>query len=91
MRDETIKRWIGFLFILNFSLALCVVYGTHYSRVLQTKMETLANTEDKLHLSSKQLLIEKGAWLNLAVLQKEAESRLDMYLPEPKEVIFIYP
>jgi len=69
--------------------AISVVYVTNSTRSLNANLQQAIDEKDRFHLQKEELLLEKGTWLMQARIQKTAEDRLKMVVPESKSVVVI--
>ncbi|MCS5710800.1 cell division protein FtsL [Candidatus Berkiella aquae] len=89
-RVEWIKQLsIAVISTLVFSSAIGVVYCKHQSRQLFTKLQNLQQDIESLQVEWSQLLLEQGTWAADARVEHVARERLQMHLPEPREVVVI--
>lgn len=87
-------KWLQLLAIttlatLVFASAMGVVYCKHQSRLLFTKLQNLQQDIESLQVEWSQLLLEQGTWAADARVEHVARERLQMHLPEPREVVVI--
>ncbi len=80
---------IAFLSAMVFSSAMGVVFSKHKSRQLFTKLQNLQQDIESLQVEWSQLLLEQGTWAADARVEHVARERLQMHLPEPREVVVI--
>ncbi|HRE31167.1 MAG TPA: cell division protein FtsL [Candidatus Berkiella sp.] len=89
-RVEWIKQLsIAVISMLVFSSAMGVIYCKHQSRQLFTKLQNLQQDIESLQVEWSQLLLEQGTWAADARVEHVARERLQMHLPEPREVVVI--
>ena len=69
--------------------ALAVIYVTHSSRVLYAAYQHNLAEKNHLFVERGQLLLERGTWMMQARIQKYAESRLGMVMPDHKSVVIV--
>ncbi|MGE3319930.1 MAG: cell division protein FtsL [Candidatus Berkiella sp.] len=87
-------KWLQLLAITMlatsvFASAIAVVYYKHQSRQLFTKLQNLQQDIESLQVEWSQLLLEQGTWAADARVEHVARERLQMHLPEPREVVVI--
>ena len=70
--------------------ALAVIYVTHTSRVLYAAYQHNLGEKNHLYVERGQLLLERGTWLMQARIQKYAESKLGMVMPDHKSVVIVH-
>ncbi len=80
---------IAFLSAMVFASAMGVVFCKHKSRQLFTKLQNLQQDIESLQVEWSQLLLEQGTWAADARVEHVARERLQMHLPEPREVVVI--
>jgi len=80
---------LALLSALVFASAMGVVYYKHQSRQLFTKLQNLQQDIESLQVEWSQLLLEQGTWAADARVEHVARERLQMHLPEPREVVVI--
>jgi cell division protein FtsL len=69
--------------------ALAVIYVTHNTRVLYATYQHNLAEKNHLYVERGQLLLEKGTWMMQARIQKFAESKLGMVMPDHKSVVIV--
>lgn len=85
------RKQIAILFLaaaVIFS-ALSVVYVTHSTRVLYAAYQHNLAEKNHLYVERAQLLLERGTWMMQARIQKVAESKLGMMMPDYKSVVIV--
>lgn len=70
--------------------ALSTIYVTHVSRLLHATYQHNLNEQDRLHVQRGQLLLERSAWMMQSRIQKIAEQKLGMMIPDHKSVVIIH-
>ena len=89
IQEVSLKVW-GLVALVLFS-ALGVVYSKHVERDFVTKLQTLRDDRDKLHVEWTQLLLERGALGADMRVEKIAREELGMVTPTQKEIVMIKP
>lgn len=69
--------------------ALAVIYVTHNSRVIYAAYQHQLAEKNHLAVERGQLLLERGTWMMEARIQKLAESKLGMVLPDHNSVVIV--
>ena len=69
--------------------ALSVIYVTHVNRVLHAEFQHSLAEKNHLYVERGQLLLERGTWMMQARIQKIAEEKLGMVLPDRKSVVIV--
>lgn len=92
---DTSKQAILVLVVVAFwfasvGSALAVVYSTFESRKAIQKLETLRRQEGALRVTSGQLLLEKSSWSSYVRVEKVAQEKLRMHVPESEQTILVY-
>jgi cell division protein FtsL len=72
-----------------FVSALLVVSLRHQARLLSTQLQALQVARDALNTEWGKLLLEEGAWSEHRRVETAARQRLDMAIPESKEIVVI--
>lgn len=70
--------------------ALSVIYVTHSSRVLHAAYQHNLAEKNQLLVKRGQLMLEHGTWMMQARIQKYAESKLGMVMPNHKSVVIVH-
>lgn len=70
--------------------ALSVIYVTHASRVLYADYQHHLAEKNRLYVERAELLLERGTWMMQARIQKYAESKLGMMVPDHKSVVIVH-
>lgn len=86
------KKHAGIAMLALFVLlsALSVIYVTHVTRVLHASLSHHLQEQDRLHVETGQLLLERSTWMVQSRVQQAAESKLGMVIPDTKSVIVIH-
>lgn len=82
---------------LFFALLLCaamlsavsIVYVTDLNRHQYSELQNLQQARNDLNVQYGQLLLEQNTWAAPARVQQIAEQQLNMYLPEPQQVVMV--
>lgn len=69
--------------------ALAVIYVTHSTRVLFAAYQHNLSEKNHLFVERGQLLLERGTWMMQARIQKYAETKLGMVMPDHKSVVIV--
>jgi len=80
---------VAFLAALNFCTAVGVVYIKYLSRQSYTDISQSQREIDRLHVGWNQLQIEEGTFSGHARIERAAEERLGMSLPDLEETVMI--
>ena len=72
-----------------FFSALATVYNKHRSRELFIKHQILQQKIESLQVEWGQLLLEQSTFVSDARIERIAQERMKMRLPEPHEVVVI--
>lgn len=83
-------QYATFVLILAVTLsALGVVYVTSSTRSLNAAIQQTLAERDQLHIHWGQLLLERGTWAMQARIQRIAEEKLGMVIPDSKSILII--
>lgn len=69
--------------------ALSIVYVTHTSRILYATYQQNLAEKDRLYVERSQLLLEHSTLMMQARIQKIAENKLGMVVPNQKSVVVV--
>lgn len=72
-----------------FASALMVVYSKHVCRQLFNQLQMQEKEIESFQIEWSQLLLEQGTWTADARVERVAKQRLQLVLPEPKDVVVI--
>ena len=102
VHQSTLARQLVFTHLLNkqqlFALALSfgvitsalgVIYMTHTTQLLHANYQKMIIEQNRLQAEQRQLLLEKSTLMMQARVQKLAEKKLGMIMPNPKAVVII--
>ena len=78
-----------FLTLVVLTSALSLVYVTNYSRSLNAALQQAATESDQLRIQWGQLLLEKSTWVVQARVQRVAEDKLGMVIPDSKSIMIL--
>ncbi|VVC76350.1 Cell division protein FtsL [Aquicella siphonis] len=70
--------------------ALSIIYVTHVTRILHAAYQHNLVEREHLHVQRGQLLLERSTWMMQARIQRIAESKLGMVVPDHKSVMIIH-
>jgi cell division protein FtsL len=63
-----------------------VVTSQHISRMLYSDLQKEQKSQHQLDVEYGQLMLEQGTWGAHALIEKSAETRLGMHMPDPRQV-----
>jgi cell division protein FtsL len=63
-----------------------VVTSQHVSRTLYSDLQKEQKSQHQLDVEYGQLMLEQGTWGAHALIEKAAETRLGMHIPDPRQV-----
>jgi cell division protein FtsL len=69
---------------------LSVIYVTHVTRILYANVQHNLVEQQHLQVQKGQLLLERSTWMMQARIQKVAEEKLDMVVPDHHSVVIIH-
>jgi cell division protein FtsL len=79
------------LWLAVLASAAGVVYVRHEARSLFIELETLSAERDRLNIEWGQLQLEQSAWSNHGFVERVANDKLRLVLPQPAEVRIVTP
>jgi cell division protein FtsL len=79
-----IVLWVGIIVS-----SLSVVYSTYDSRVKFNQLETLRREQNHLQVEWGQYLLEESTWAEYGRVEKLANEKLSMNMPEMEKIILI--
>jgi len=71
--------------------AVAVVHVRHEARGLFVQLERLTAERDQLNIEWGQLQLEQSAWSNHGFVERVADDKLRMTLPQPADVRIVTP
>jgi len=85
------KEFFGILILLVAVLvsALSVIYVKNLDRRVFSELQTAQQTSDRLKIEWGQLLLEQSTWATPARVQNIAQTRFNMVLPSPENVVMV--
>lgn len=69
--------------------ALSIIFVTHTSRVLYATYQRHLTEKNRLYVERGQLLLERSTWMMQADVQRIAERKLGMIIPDHHSVVVI--
>lgn len=79
------------LWLLVAVSALLVVSSTHRARLSFYELESLRRQAAELEVQRGQYLLEQSTWAAYTRVEKLAQDKLKMRLPEPAEIVMVRP
>ena len=79
------------LWVAVLASAAGVVYVRHEARSLFIELESLSAERDRLNIEWGQLQLEQSAWSNHGFVERVANDKLRLVLPQPAEVRIVTP
>ncbi|MBB3169110.1 cell division protein FtsL [Simiduia aestuariiviva] len=79
------------LWLLVVASALLVVDTTHGARLSYFQLESLRREAAELEVQRGQYLLEQSTWAAYSRVEKLAQTKLSMRVPEPAEIIMVAP
>ncbi len=79
------------LWVAVLASAAGVVYVRHEARSLFIELESLSAERDRLNIEWGQLQLEQSAWSNHGFVERVANEKLRLVLPQPAEVRIVTP
>ncbi|MCW8955874.1 MAG: cell division protein FtsL [Gammaproteobacteria bacterium] len=80
---------LALLLVMVIGSALAVIYSRHESRKLFVELQQLHKQVDELNIEWGRLQLEQSAWSSHGRIERIAETRLNMKLPDANEVVYI--
>jgi len=77
------------LFLAVIVSSIAVVYARYESRRLFVELQRHAATRDELNVDWGRLQIERSTWAALARVEKLADQKLEMQVPDPQAVVIV--
>jgi cell division protein FtsL len=84
-----VRSGITIVVMAVFVSALLVVTLRHQARLLSTELQVLQTARDALNTEWGKLLLEEGAWSEHRRVETAARQRLDMAIPDSKQIVVI--
>ena len=69
--------------------AISVIYSTHSTRILYASYQRNLHEQDRLHVERGQLLLERGTLMMQERIQRIAEKKLGMIIPNHQSVVIV--
>lgn len=82
---------VPLLWVAVLASAAGVVYVRHEARSLFIELESLSAERDRLNIEWGQLQLEQSAWSNHGFVERVANDKLRLVLPQPAEVRIVTP
>ena len=79
------------LWLALIASAFAVVYVTYDTRVKFNLLETLRREQNQLQVVWGQYLLEESAWAAYGRVEKLAQEKLSMRVPDSQEIIMVSP
>jgi cell division protein FtsL len=89
-RNKTATLATG-LFVAVIVSSIAVVYARYESRRLFIELQRHAVIRDELNVDWGRLQIERSTWATLARVEKLADEKLEMQVPDPATVMIVEP
>ena len=85
------KSVLGSLLLIVIASALGVVYSKHESRKLFVQLQSLEKERDRMDIEWGKMQLEQSTWATHARIERLARKKLDMTIPDAKNVVIIRP
>ncbi len=79
------------LWLAVLASAAGVIYSRHRARDLFVRLEKLNAERDALEMEWGRLQLEQSAWSSNAFVERVANTRLQMAIPQPRDVRIVQP
>ncbi|MFT7222679.1 MAG: cell division protein FtsL [Cellvibrionaceae bacterium] len=83
--------WLIFSWVAVVASSLAVVYVSHDSRVKFNELENLRRDQSRLQVVWGQYLLEESTWAAYGRIEKLAQEKLSMQVPESRRIIQVTP
>jgi cell division protein FtsL len=80
---------IAILTLLTLLSALGIIYITHVTRVMYASYQHDILEQNKLHVERGQLLLERSTLMMQARIEKTAETKLNMVIPDHQSIVVV--
>ncbi len=80
---------LGMLLVGVFISAISVVYNQEDNRLLFNQLSSLQKNRDVLFVTWGQLLLEETTWATQSRVQKIATEKLNMIVPDQKNIVIV--
>jgi len=89
------RRWLPlvlpFLWLAVLGSAVQVIYARHNARALFVRLEKLNAERDSLDMEWGRLQLEQSYWSSNAFVERVANAKMQMSLPQTKDVRIVRP
>ncbi len=86
------SEWLlGSLLLIVIASALGVVYSKHVSRKLFVQLQGLEKERDRMNIEWGKMQLEQSTWATHARIERLARKKLEMTIPDAKNVVIIRP
>jgi len=85
------KSVLGSLLLIVIASALGVVYSKHESRKLFVQLQSLEKERDRMDIEWGKMQLEQSTWATHARIERLARKKLDMTIPDAKNVVILRP
>jgi cell division protein FtsL len=86
------SKWVlGSLLLIVIASALGVVYSKHESRKLFVQLQSLEKERDRMDIEWGKMQLEQSTWATHARIERLARKKLDMTIPDAKNVVILRP
>ncbi|MFI4891183.1 MAG: cell division protein FtsL [Steroidobacterales bacterium] len=79
------------LWLAVLASAAAVIYSRHRARDMFVRLEKLNAERDALEMEWGRLQLEQSAWSSNAFVERVANARLQMNMPQPRDVRIVRP
>ena len=90
-----IRRWLSLvlplLWLAVLGSAVQVIYARHEARALFVQLEKLNGERDSLDIAWGRLQLEQSYWSSHAFVERVANAKLQMNLPQTRDVRIVRP
>lgn len=90
-RHKTLIILVPLLWLAVLASAAGVIYSRHQARTLFVRLEALNARRDALDMEWGRLQLEQSAWSSNAFVEQVANAKLQMTLPQTRDVRIVRP
>jgi cell division protein FtsL len=88
---NTLLIALPLLWLAVLASAAAVIYSRHQARDMFVRLEKLNAERDALEMEWGRLQLEQSAWSSNAFVERVANAKLQMNMPQPRDVRIVHP
>ena len=81
--------WLLLLLLAVIASSVLLVYSKHESRKLFAELQKLQQEQDRMNVEWGRLQLEQSAWSTHGSIERLAEKKLGMHIPESDQVMML--